>query len=81
MYQHKIPENEIEQAVEDCWSYGDGEAKIANRYNLDYNEIKELMLDYNYEKCHACQNWCPSYEFLDDNCEVLENCEDCRKYS
>lgn len=42
--------------------HGDGAQKIMHRTGCSYNDVIELALDNNIERCQKCGNWTPCYE-------------------
>lgn len=60
-----------------CWS----EAEIADRFDIDIDDVTEKLLDENIELCPMCGWWHESGELtdVDDPDDETIACPDCRK--
>lgn len=54
-------------------------ASIAEEMELSDDEVEELMLDADLERCPECEWWCRCGDLLDDN-DDAGACSSCRQY-
>lgn len=55
---------------------GDGESQARNQYNLGPEEIDELMLENEFERCTGCDWYVEIFQLLTDDC-VIKLCDEC----
>ena len=77
-YKKKVPEEAIESAVDQVVNFGDGAGRVVDLYGLTDVELVDMMLDHQYERCVDCRWFKPSYEFIDDDQQAHDKCEECR---
>ena len=59
-------------------------AEIADRFDLDIDEVEEVLLDANIERCSLCGWWYESGELTPDedteeySDDLVGLCQDCR---
>ena len=49
-----LTRNEIDWIVDTCISYADGERQVMTELELEIDEIEEIMLNENHERCNVC---------------------------
>ena len=56
-----------------------GETEIAERFDLDIDDVLEVLLDVNIESCSGCGWWFDCGELVDEEGDLTGYCQDCRK--
>ena len=54
------------------------EMELSYKYNLQIEEIEEIMINAGYERCELCDYWFEMSEMLDENDEPIYKCIRCR---
>ena len=75
----KLTEEEISQIVDRVAHEGAGIGWAMGEFGLSIDEIEELMLDANYERCPECEWFVECGELIDANMEERP-CYDCKPY-
>ena len=70
---------QLSEIVDLLTGYADGEQKALERFDLTIEEVEDVALNNGLERCPTCDCWVPAYELVDDDNEVRDECEDCRK--
>lgn len=53
--------------------------EYAEAIGMDVEELQEILeSEYGLKMCSDCAWWCELFEFIDDNGEEHDECEDCR---
>lgn len=74
-------EEQIEQIIDTVTGYADGFERVLRDETIDIDdpdELDELLLDHNVEKCPECEFYVHSHELLNDNGEIDGHCDNCR---
>lgn len=50
---------------------------VIDEYEIEMEDIEELMLNNGYERCGDCGVWVESSELVDEEDEPRETCESC----
>lgn len=68
--------NEI---IDTCLSFITGEFKMREKYDLAHEELTDLLLDDNVERCPHCRNFTDSHSCIHpDTHKVDGHCTNCR---
>lgn len=73
-----LTDEQIRELCDIAVSCGDADMQIAGKYDIEGEELEDLLLDNNIERCTNCQWWCHSYELLDEEGEPVYLCSDCQ---
>jgi hypothetical protein len=76
----KLSESAIAEIVDRIAHVGDGELGARREYGFTFEEVEDMMLDYNYERCPKCRWFVETHELLDENSEqkACDQCDDRR---
>ena len=75
----ELTDEQIGDICETAVSCADADMKIANQYDLEGDELEELLLDNEIERCKECGWWCKTYDLIDDETdEAIYICSECR---
>lgn len=72
----KLSDSDIATLVDDIAHIGDGEGRVRHEHGFTFEEITDMMLDHNYERCPKCRWFVEVSELLDENSEQ-KACDQC----
>lgn len=75
----KLSNEELSQIVDQVAHVGSGISWAMEEFDLSIDEIEEIMLDANYERCPECEWFVECGELIDANMEERP-CYDCQPY-
>lgn len=64
----KLTEKQIAEIVDNVAHRGDGDSWAMQVYDLEVEDIDNIMADANYERCPECHGWVEAGELADDDC-------------
>jgi hypothetical protein len=74
----ELTPEQVGEIVDTATGYATGFESVLRKYEgLTADELEELLLDNNVERCPGCDWYCESGELLDDE-DNLVGCRDCR---
>lgn len=71
----ELTNDEIEKLLSDLVGYANGLERVMARHELEVNEVEELALDHNVERCPGCDWFFNSHELTAVGNDFL--CRDC----
>jgi hypothetical protein len=75
----KLTEQEISQIVDRVAHQGDGMGWAMGTFDLEIDEIEDIMLEANYERCPECGWFVECGELVDANMNSRP-CSDCKPW-
>lgn len=77
---NSLTPEQIESVVDRATGYVDGFERVLRdeSIGLEVDELEELLLDNNVEKCPECAFFVVSHELLNDEGEIDGHCDNCR---
>jgi hypothetical protein len=73
----KLSSEDIEKICDTVVSYATGYESVIREFEIEPEELEELLLDNDIEKCEGCDWFFHSYDLVDDDGELV-GCRDCR---
>jgi hypothetical protein len=73
----KLSEKNKADIIDRVANQGDGESWAMSAFDLELEEVEEIMEDANYERCPDCGHWVEAGELADDDCEPRP-CYNCK---
>ena len=68
-----------DEIIDTCLSYGTGEFRMREKHNLSHEELTDLLLDYNVERCPTCRNIMDSHSCVHPETNKVDgHCTNCR---
>lgn len=68
-----------DEIIDNCLSFGMGDSRMRQEHNLAHEELTDLLLDHNVERCPNCRNWMDSHSLIHpDSGDVDGLCTNCR---
>lgn len=72
-----LTNEQVFQLLDDLKGYANGLEKVMREYDLELEEIEELALNNNVERCEGCDWFFDSFDLVDDD-DRTGFCRDCR---
>lgn len=68
----------VSEIVEECLTQPMGDFRMRAKYDLALEELDDLLLDENVERCPSCRVIADSHALVDDSGKVDGKCTNCR---
>lgn len=70
---------EEDKIVNTISGYANGEEKAVEKFEIEFDDIPDIMLNAGYDKCPCCEWWVELWELIPiDEDEPDGYCENCR---
>jgi hypothetical protein len=73
----RLTEEQVSEIVDTVTGYANGYTSAMAQFDIEAEDLDELLANANIEKCDGCDWYFESGELIDDNEEVV-GCKDCR---
>lgn len=72
--------DEKAEIVDACTTLSLGEFRMRERFDLSVEELADLLLDFDVERCPSCKLHTDSHALFDHNGNIDGHCNNCRNY-
>ncbi|HEY6435886.1 MAG TPA: hypothetical protein VIY47_04800 [Ignavibacteriaceae bacterium] len=69
-----------DEIIDTVTGYINGFEQVIAKTEMDVEDLEELLLDHNIEKCPNCEWYTDSFNLIDEGDDPDGYCDNCRKH-